>query len=287
MVTSFLATAVMMTLCGFLPCGGVLRRPQAWVMMCRDQGRLEHHVPQGTATTGDGPFTAKGSAVVRDWGQPSECDGLFAGDGADLGISAISLVLATKRSRNGTKDDGGLRQAVRSLATARAIRSSSSLIRMSNRPLNSVSTSSNIAAVSSFLCARIWASSRLRISTSWALFDVKALRKRIFSVGRLWPASGRKARKRAMSSASIRSVLARVPRALYKRLHLSGATWRATHLLSPEAPRAAILGRQSTRSRRRHPGSGQDPPRHYALSGRLPLCSDTHRGGNECQASRG
>ena len=36
--------------------------------MCRDQRRLEHHVPQGTATTGDGPFTAKGSAIVRDRG---------------------------------------------------------------------------------------------------------------------------------------------------------------------------------------------------------------------------
>ena len=53
-------------------------------MMCRDQGRLEHHVPQGTATTGDGPFPAKCSAVMRDRGQSGECGSFFAGDGADL-----------------------------------------------------------------------------------------------------------------------------------------------------------------------------------------------------------
>ncbi len=41
---------------------------QAWVMMCRDQGCLEHHMPEGTATTGDGPFPAKSSTVVRDRG---------------------------------------------------------------------------------------------------------------------------------------------------------------------------------------------------------------------------
>ena len=54
-------------------------------MVCRDQCRLEHHVPQGTATSSDGPFPAKGSAVERDRGQSSECSSLFAGDGADLG----------------------------------------------------------------------------------------------------------------------------------------------------------------------------------------------------------
>lgn len=45
---------------------------QAWVVMCRDLCRLEHHVPQGTATSGDGSFPAKGSAVVRDRGQSCE-----------------------------------------------------------------------------------------------------------------------------------------------------------------------------------------------------------------------
>lgn len=58
-------------------CEGFLAR----VVMCCDQGCLEHCV----ATTGNRPFSAKGSAVVRNRGQSSECGSLFAGDGADLG----------------------------------------------------------------------------------------------------------------------------------------------------------------------------------------------------------
>lgn len=54
-------------------------------MMCRDQCRLEHHVPQGPATSSDGLFPTEGSAVMRDRSQSSECRSLFAGDGADLG----------------------------------------------------------------------------------------------------------------------------------------------------------------------------------------------------------
>lgn len=41
---------------------------QARVVMPRDQGRLEHHMSQGTATSGDGPFLAKDSAVAHDRG---------------------------------------------------------------------------------------------------------------------------------------------------------------------------------------------------------------------------
>jgi hypothetical protein len=41
---------------------------QAWVVMCCDQRRLEHYMPQRTATACDGPFSAKDSAVVRDRG---------------------------------------------------------------------------------------------------------------------------------------------------------------------------------------------------------------------------
>lgn len=62
-------------------CGGVQFR----VVMYCDQGRLEHHVPQGMTTTGKGPLSAKGSAVVRDRRHANERGSLFAGDGVDLG----------------------------------------------------------------------------------------------------------------------------------------------------------------------------------------------------------
>lgn len=80
-----------------------------------------------------------------------------------------------------------------SAAMAQSIRSSSSLTKVSIRCFKSVSTSSNIAAVPSFQCARTWASTRLRVSTSSARFDVKDLRMRSF-LRRLRPASGRNAR---------------------------------------------------------------------------------------------
>ena len=57
---------------------------QTWVMMCYDQGRLERHMPQGTAPTCDCPFPAKYSAVTRDRSQSGECCRFFAGNGADL-----------------------------------------------------------------------------------------------------------------------------------------------------------------------------------------------------------
>ena len=58
---------------------------EAWVAICRDQCRLEHHVPQGTATAGDGLFPAQGCTVVRDRSRPSEWRSLFPGEGGDLG----------------------------------------------------------------------------------------------------------------------------------------------------------------------------------------------------------
>ncbi len=42
-------------------------------------------MPQVATTTRNGPFSAKGSAVVRDRRQTGVCGSLFAGDGADLG----------------------------------------------------------------------------------------------------------------------------------------------------------------------------------------------------------
>lgn len=85
----------------------------AWVVMCRDQCGLEHHVPQGTATSSDGPFPAKGSAVVRDRGQSSEGGSLFPGDGADLGNFCDQHRAGNRADpRDGTKHDGGLPQAI-------------------------------------------------------------------------------------------------------------------------------------------------------------------------------
>ena len=70
-------------------------------MICRDQSSLKHHVAQGTATSGDGPFPAKGSAVVRDRGQSSECSSLFAGDGdpVETPWTQASWITATRPRR--------------------------------------------------------------------------------------------------------------------------------------------------------------------------------------------
>lgn len=79
-----------------------------------------------------------------------------------------------------------------------------------------------------FFRAEICAASRLRISTAWALRVVKALRTRRFSVGSVRPTSGRNSLKRAISSASIRSVFARVPRERAKALICAGGSCRAS-----------------------------------------------------------
>lgn len=84
---------------------------QACVMMCRDQCRLEHHVPQGPAASSDGPFPTKCSAVMRDRSQSRECRSLFAGDGADLGDFGDQHRAGNRADpRDGAKDDGGLRK---------------------------------------------------------------------------------------------------------------------------------------------------------------------------------
>lgn len=86
---------------------------QAWVMMCRDQGCLEDQMPQGTATTGDGPFPAKCSAVMRDRGQSGECCSFFAGDGADLRHFGDQHCAGNRAyPRDGTENGGHLRQVI-------------------------------------------------------------------------------------------------------------------------------------------------------------------------------
>lgn len=152
----------------------------AWVVVCRYQCRLEHLVPQGTMTTGDGPFLVEGSAVVRDRGQSSEFRSLLPVVCADSGISAISRTLATRPIPGIMRRTMAVSASRSSLAMARVIRFSSSLMRLSIRCFNSGSASSNIAAAPRVRCARDWASGRLRISTSWVRLDLNALRMRSF-----------------------------------------------------------------------------------------------------------
>lgn len=78
-----------------------------------------------------------------------------------------------------------------------------------------------------FWRALICASSRLRVSTIWPRLLVKALRRCSFAAGKVRPASGLKAMKRAINPASIRSVLARVPQLAAKALICAGGNGRA------------------------------------------------------------
>ncbi len=74
---------------------------------------MEHHVPQGSATTGDGPFSAKGSAVMRDRGQSGERGSFFAGDGADLGHFGDQHCARNRADpRDGTQNGGHFRQVI-------------------------------------------------------------------------------------------------------------------------------------------------------------------------------
>jgi hypothetical protein len=108
------------------------------------------------------------------------------------------------------------------------------------------------------MCA-IWARKRLRTSTSWARFEDNALRARNFSAGRFRTASGLKIKKRAMSSASILSVLARVPRLCANAFmdELQARADRRRHDLSPRhgeglAPRPRPAARPVSTQRHLH-----------------------------------
>ena len=76
-------------------------------------------------------------------------------------------------------------------------------------------------------CALIRARSRLRVSTHCPRLEVKAPRRRSFSCGNTRFASGRNIMNRAMSSTSIRSVLARVPRLAANASIWAGGNCRA------------------------------------------------------------
>ncbi|WP_241656981.1 hypothetical protein, partial [Falsigemmobacter intermedius] len=95
---------------------------QARVMMCRDQGCLEHHVSQSTATSSDGPFPAKCSTVVRDRGQTvsaAACPPVMV---PISGISAISIVRATGPIPGIERRTPAVSDRRSSLAMARVIR---------------------------------------------------------------------------------------------------------------------------------------------------------------------
>ena len=114
MVPSFLATAVMTTFLRFsIHAQAICEGSQAWVMMRRDQCRLEHHVPQSAAPTGDGPFPARRSAVMCGRGKSGECGSLVAGDGADLGHFGNQHCAGNRADpRDGTENVGHLRQVI-------------------------------------------------------------------------------------------------------------------------------------------------------------------------------
>ena len=87
---------------------------------------------------------------------------------------------------------------------------------------------SRSAGMFCFLRGEICAEGRLRLSTTCARRVVKALRIRSFSSGNLLPASGLNSMNRAMGSASIRSVFARVPRERAKALICAGGSCTAS-----------------------------------------------------------
>lgn len=66
--------------------------------------------------------------------------------------------------------------------------------------------------------------SRFRVSPGYPRFEVKALRRRSFLYASWRPASGQKTMKRAIRSASIRSVPARVPRRAANALTCAGGS---------------------------------------------------------------
>jgi len=106
-------------------------------------------VSLGTATTGDGPFTAKCSAVMRDGGQFGEPGSFFANDCADLSHFGDQHWAGNRTDPwDGMENGSYLRQVI----TARDGQGDPvfPLFDQDVEPcLNSVSVSSNIAAVPS------------------------------------------------------------------------------------------------------------------------------------------
>ena len=79
---------------------------QARILVCGDQGSVEHHMPQITTTTGNGPFPAKSSAVACDRRRSSGCYGLFAGGRRDLRHFCDRRCAGNRAdARDGAEDD--------------------------------------------------------------------------------------------------------------------------------------------------------------------------------------
>jgi hypothetical protein len=127
------------------------------------------------------------------------------------GISAISMAAETGPIPGMDRRSRAYAAEVSSWAMSILFRCSRALICASNMAPRSASMPSTSAGMFCFLHAAICAESRLRMSTICALRVVKVRRIRRFSVGNPRQASGRNYMNRAMSSASIRSVFARVP----------------------------------------------------------------------------
>ena len=173
--------------------------------MAGDEGGLEHDVSSCASSSSDSAFAALRAAVMCHWCEAGEgrsvltfdlsrfghlSDKHGAGDGAD--------------TANGPQDFRGPGKSIVWADGLRDLRFQFCNL-PSQKALQLVVHNSESISVSRFL---------MRFDLSQASFvrlDIRALRWRIFSCGRVRPASGRKAMKRATSSVSILSVLARVP----------------------------------------------------------------------------
>lgn len=171
--------------------------------------------------------------VVYGCNEAGIIDAVLVSSGKDLDLRAQESLakleagdLAAKRGMD--RRSLAFAAEVSSCAMTLSIRCSRSLTCVSSRVRRSASMPSTSAGMSCFLRAAIWAKSRLRMSTICALRVVNALRIRKFSVGSRRPASGRNSMNRAISSASIRSVFARVPRERAKALICAGGNWPAS-----------------------------------------------------------
>ncbi len=144
------------------------------------------------------------------------------------GISAIIMTAETRPLPGIDRRSLAFAAEVSSCAMTLSIRRSRSPTCVSSMVRWSASMLSTSAGMACFLRAAICAQSRLRMSTVCVLRVVNALRIRKFAVGSRRPASGRNSMNRALSSASIRSVFARVPQERAKALISAGGNWPAS-----------------------------------------------------------
>ena len=189
--------------------------------MARNQGGLEHHMPEQPSPSPNCTFAAHRAAVMGNRRQSAQapvsaaacapviwpralpvylesflrCLSLRSNAKNDnvcfnenwkcfnSGISAINIVLATGPIPGTERSILTVLVRLASSVMSCSIRFSSSPIWRSSNPLSSWSMIANISADPSFSGALICAKSRLRVSTIYPRFDTKPLIRRVFYVG--------------------------------------------------------------------------------------------------------